>query len=195
MGQAKNRGAELVKWLDALNAEGRTVYDVALRTYERFVKVRGAGMCYRMTFFLTAYLAEHHGIRVEPVVGYVNDGTDDLMISHAWLELGGKKTDIAVAISEPPNIPGPLLIMDRALTRGRATYTYHRERSAQGELRAKEFLRDPRARNLIIHKEVEHARMTSITKDASAILPYLDAAPDGIGYRQLAGIIAPTAEA
>jgi hypothetical protein len=38
-------------------------------------------------------------------------------------------------------------------------------------------------------KEVEHERMTTIAKDLSLIRRYLDAAPDGLGYAQLARMV------
>ena len=104
MGHAKKKAAELAAWLETLSAEERTAFAVARAAYERIIKAQAAtGMCYRMAFFLTAYLTERHGIRVEPVVGYINDGTDDIMISHAWIELGGKKTDISLTMTEHPD--------------------------------------------------------------------------------------------
>ncbi|WP_315718604.1 MULTISPECIES: hypothetical protein [unclassified Bradyrhizobium] len=190
MGQAKARTASLTQWRALLDPSEQIVFDVAFRTYERFVKPRAAtGMCYRMAFFLTAYLAERHGLRVDPVVGFVNDGTDDLMISHAWIELGGKKTDISLTITGQANIPGPLLILDREVTRGLATYTYHRERGAVAEMIEQEFLANPRGREVVIHKRSEHAQMMAIAADTSSIVPYLNAAPDGLGYRQIAAVI------
>jgi hypothetical protein len=34
----------------------------------------------------------------------LNDGTDDIMISHAWLDYDGRKTDITLANTERPDI-------------------------------------------------------------------------------------------
>jgi hypothetical protein len=119
MGQAKKRAAELATWLETLSTDERKVFAVARAAYEKIVKAQNAtGMCYRMTFFMTAYLTKELSTQVEPVVGYINDGSDDLMISHAWVEIGGKKTDINLTMTEHPQaqLTGPLLILDREFT-------------------------------------------------------------------------------
>jgi hypothetical protein len=192
MGQAKKKASQVATWLETLSPDERKVFAVARAAYENIVKAQSAtGMCYRTTFFMTAYLAKEQGLQVEPVVGYVNDGTDDLMISHAWVEIGGKKTDINLTMTEHPHaqLTGPLLILDKEFTRGAATYTYHRERGATAALRVKELMEDPRARNFLRHKEAEHTRMTAIAKDLKLIHEYLNAAPDGLGYELLARMI------
>jgi hypothetical protein len=43
-------------------------------------------------FFLAAYLLQEHSIQVQPVVGFANDGESEVMVSHAWVEFGGKKS-------------------------------------------------------------------------------------------------------
>ncbi len=167
------------------------MFAVAQATYERIIKARGAtGICYRMTIFLTLHLAEGHNIRVEPIVGYINDGTDEIMISHAWIEFGGKKTDISLTRTAHPKAQptGSLIILDREISRGRASFTYHRNLSAAPPV-PKELLADPRFRLMLQHKEIEHARMAEIAKNLKSMRTYLDAAPDGFGYEQFASII------
>jgi hypothetical protein len=192
MGAAKQRAAQLVAWLNTLSSDERKVFDVSKTAYERIVKALGAtGMCYRMAFFLTWYLANETGIQVMPVVGYVNDGTDETMIPHAWIELSGKKTDINLTQTEYPDVQltGPLLILDREITKGRATYTYHPEPTAAAVAQFKELLKDERLRDTLLRKEAEHTRMESVASDPGLIREYLDAAPDGLTYARLAHMV------
>jgi hypothetical protein len=192
MGAAKQRVALLAAWLDTLSSDERTIFHVARGAYEKIVKPLGAtGMCYRLSFFLTAYLAEATGIRVEPVVGYVNDGTDESMISHAWFEFGAKKTDINLTQTEYTEVQltGPLLILDREMTKGRATYSYHREQNPSGAAQVKELLKDIRVRGMLLAKQVEHERMKSIANNLDLMRDYLDAAPDGLTFERLARMV------
>jgi hypothetical protein len=193
MGEAKRKASQLAAWLETLAPDEWQVFAVARAAYERIVKALGAtGMCYRMSFFLTTYLAQERGVRVDPVVGYVNDGTGDTMISHAWVELGGKKTDITLTMTEHAEAQptGALLILGREMRKGRATYTYHRERSADALREITELMRDSRLRHGLLAKEAEHERMIAIAKDLELMRKYLDVAPDGLGYEKLSGMIA-----
>ena len=54
----------------------------------------------------------------------MNDGTDEIMISHAWVELILKKTDVTLAITDGQR-SGSLLILDRAMSRGDCSDSYH----------------------------------------------------------------------
>jgi hypothetical protein len=100
MGQAKHRRAQIDGWKATLSPTEVQIAEAAQRLLERFIEPDEAtGMCYRMTFLLHLYLAER-GIGTTPVVGYVNDGTDDAMISHAWLGYEGKKNDLTLARAE-----------------------------------------------------------------------------------------------
>jgi hypothetical protein len=67
------------------------------------------------------------------VVGYVNDGTDDIMISHAWLDYNGKKTDVTLANTERPDMTpvGQVIVLNRVVRNGHE-YTYHLEQSPNG---------------------------------------------------------------
>jgi hypothetical protein len=108
MGEAKRNAADLQKWLDALTEEERVVYQSARALFDRFIHPeRVSEMCYHSVFFLHEYIKNSHGIIVEPVIGYINDGTDELLISHAWLEFSGKKTDVSLAVTSRPDINPP----------------------------------------------------------------------------------------
>ena len=99
-----------------------------MQTYERFiVAMHATGMCYRMTFFLSTYLRREHSITAPVVVGYVHDGTGDVMTSHAWIEFDGKKTDISLTMTDEPSVQlqGQLIVLDQVLKAGHA-YTYDR---------------------------------------------------------------------
>jgi hypothetical protein len=48
------------------------------------------GACYRASLFLKLFLEQEYGIDANVVVGFVNDGTDELYASHAWLECHGQ---------------------------------------------------------------------------------------------------------
>jgi hypothetical protein len=51
-------------------------------------------------------------------------------------------------------------------------------------------MRDGRFRQAVLAKEAEDDRMTAIAKDLTLMRKYLDAAPDGLGYEKLSGLIA-----
>ena len=58
---------------------------VAQRFNELLVNF-GGGACYRSACFLYLFLKEMHELKGEAVIGFVNDGTDDLYGSHAWFD-------------------------------------------------------------------------------------------------------------
>jgi hypothetical protein len=122
--ELERRGHRFARYAGQTAGE-RVVADVAERLFNRFIKpAESTGMCYRLTFFLHLYLADK-GVQTVPVVGYINDGSDDIMISHAWLEFGGKKTDLTLGITEDPDLNpvGNVIILDQILFSG-LTYTY-----------------------------------------------------------------------
>jgi hypothetical protein len=83
MGQAKRRGADIQKWLANLSPEERQISDVAQRLFATLYRsFRGDGIVLPPHPLLHLYLVDK-GIKTTPVVGYVNDGTDDVFISHA----------------------------------------------------------------------------------------------------------------
>jgi hypothetical protein len=190
VGQAKLRSAAIQKWLAGLTDEERVCADAAQRLLQRFIDpAEATGMCYRLVFFLHLYLKDR-GILTNPVVGYLNDGTDDVMVSHAWLELSGKKTDLTLGRTERPavNPPGDILILDFPVRRGHG-YTYHLEKTPEAIAVEEHWLREPDAAGLVRHKAAEHDRMLRLSADPIAMHAFLDAAPDGLTYARLASII------
>lgn len=187
MGQAKRKAAQLEQWESGLTVQERVIHDTARALHAKLVKPLGlTGACYRLAFFLTAFLQQEHGIKVVPVVGYSNDGTGPIMASHAWIEFGGKKTDISVAITENTKIypPGPLLILDRPVSTGTTTYTYHQQQDAAAIEEKKIIAAHPTYGAIAAHKRIEHQKMTAIAPDIELILDYLNAAPDGLTYEK-----------
>lgn len=192
MGEAKRRAGDLAKWQASLSPAEQTVADVASAAHDRIVAWLGvSGMCYRMAFFLTESLEREHGITAQPVVGYVNDGGDRFMSSHAWVELDGRKTDISLTIMEQPTLPtGALLILDRVFKPGRATYSYHRERDqAALDLLAGYARNGSHLPEDIRRKEEEHERMVEIAQTPEQRRAYLDGAPDGLNYEAMSALI------
>jgi len=186
MGQAKRRAAENTQWLDSLTPEERVIVNTADRLLHRVLEPMGAtGMCYRMTFFLHLYLAEK-GIQTIPVVGYVNDGTDDVVISHAWLDYNGKKTDVTLANSANADVNpiGQVIVLDRAVRNGHQ-YSYHLEQSSKGLAAETGMLRDPRAAEVVNHKRAEHSAMLSRATDTSVMRSFLDCAPDRMTFEMI----------
>lgn len=187
MGEAKKKMAAAREWRESLSPDEIVVADAATKLFSAFVQpFQAMGMCYRLTFFLAEYLQDHHGISVVPMVGYINDGEGDIMASHAWIELGGKKVDLALAFTEHPEaqLVGEVLILDR-VTRPGVRYTYHRERSPEA-LRAIMRLRsDVKFETLADHKEQEHLTMKARAQNPDLRRAYLDDAPDGFVYDRL----------
>ena len=185
MGEAKRNAADLQKWLDGLTKDERVVYESARALFDGFIRPeRVREMCYHSVFFLHEYIKNSHGIIIEPVIGFINDGTDDVLISHAWLELSGKKTDVSLTFTSRPEVnpPGQLIYHDRVFGMGHV-YSYHREMSEAG----REALEEIRSADpvLVDHKEQEHAKMHTMVEDRSQIRAYLDAAPEGMTYKEI----------
>jgi hypothetical protein len=190
MGQAKRRNAEVQKWQASLSPEEIAVADAAQRLLQRFIDPSEAtGMCYRQTFFLHLYLLDK-GIQTTPVVGYVNDGTDDVFVSHAWLDYAGKKTDLALGRAERPHLnpPGDILILDFPFRRA-GKYTYHLTKSAAAIAVEKEWLNDPRGAGVVRNKAAEHEAMERRASNPQDMRGFLDLAPDGLTYSRIASII------
>lgn len=190
MGQAKLRNAAMQKWLAGLTDDERICADAAQRLLRRFIDpAEATGMCYRLTFFLHLYLADR-GVATTPVIGYVNDGTDEIMVSHAWIELGGRKTDLTLGRTERPdlNLPGDVLILDYPFRPGHG-HTYHLEPTPEALAVEKRWLKEPDAAVLIKHKAAEHKRMIRLSKNPNEMRVFLDSAPDGLTFARLTSII------
>jgi hypothetical protein len=190
MGQAKRRNAEVQKWQASLSPEEKAVADAAQRLLQRFIDPSEAtGMCYRLTFFLHLYLLDK-GVQTTPVVGYVNDGTDDVFVSHAWLDYAGKKTDLVLGRAERPHLnpPGDILILDFPFRRA-GKYTYHLTKTAAAVAVEDEWLSDPRGAGVVRHKAAEHEAMERRALSVHVMRAFLDHAPDGLTYSRIASII------
>ena len=172
MGEAKRRKTTGTD--EGADEEALVIERVARRLHRAFT-VEGA--CYRTTLFLRYHLAHAHahGIRGEAVIGYVNDGTDDLYSSHAWFEHRGLVTDVALCRPLEPRLQkrGAVLVQGKEVVPGWA-YTYHRERPADAFA--------------VAAYDKLHAAMTRIAHDEDEIRAYLDGAPDGIGYARMAAL-------
>ncbi|MDO6732456.1 hypothetical protein Q4577_20710 [Marinovum sp. 2_MG-2023] len=186
MGEAKRKAADLQKWLDALTAEERVVCDASRALFDRFIHPEQvSGVFYHSAFFLHEYIKNNHGIIVETVVGYDIDGNDEVLMSHAWFELSGKKTDVSLASTARPeiNTPGQLIYLDRAFGRGQV-YSYHQEMSETGSAALEKFRTTGNAA-MNNYKEREHTRMIAMAADRSGIRAYLDSAPKGMTYEEI----------
>ena len=146
-------------------------------------------MCYHSVFFLHEYLKNKHGIITLPVIGYVNDGTDDVMISHAWLEYDGKKTDVSLAVTAHPDVSpaGELIILDQVV-KGGHRYTDHSHMTTAGLLHLQK-MRTTGHQAVVDHKLEEHLIMTARSKNPDLIRPHLDREPNGFVYDKIAELI------
>ena len=190
MGQAKQKAAEMSTWLKSLTDEEKIICEISRALFDKLIKPRNVtGMCYHSVFFMHEYLKEKHGVDTEPVIGYVNDGTDDIMISHAWLEYAGKKTDVSLAVTEHPEISpaGQLIVLDKVIKSGHR-YSYHTQMTPAGLL-AMERIRASGNSAIVDHKAAEHLTMVARAKNPNLIRAYLDAEPNGFDYEKITQIV------
>lgn len=190
MGQAKQKAMMRQKWLASLDENQTKIFQASENLYRKFlVPAEATGMCYRMTFFLRLYL-DQQGVETIPVVGFVNDGTDDFQISHAWLEYAGQKVDLTLGKSERPelNPEGQVLILDE-IYKGGHVYSYSLEKTAAAIAIEREGMKSPFGARVVVQKADEHAFMANLANDVRAMRQYLDAAPDRITFEKLRDII------
>ncbi len=193
MGEAKRRAAAYIQakstLLGASSGEALVVAEAAIKLFEGFILfTRYTGGCYLTTMILHRFLEEERGIGTEPVVGYVNDGTDDIMISHAWLEHAGRKVDLTLHLTEHCST-GALIVLDQVLRNGQLTYSYHREQTSAGIAQEQVMLRDPQLAPIVWNKRVEHETMIGFTRNPDAMTRYLAAAPREQGYEAMARVL------
>ena len=171
-------------WLATLSKEARIVASTALALNKNIIEAYPAvGGCYHSTFFMFEYFRSMFGIDVEPVVGWVNDGRDAVMIPHAWIEFENTITDISLTQTEYPEqqLRGALIVIDKIIRPGQLSYTYHKARTAE----AMEAL-------VLVHpdelaeSEERQAFMTAISKSPKQIRAYLKSAPPKLSFRVLA---------
>ncbi|MBX5166764.1 MULTISPECIES: hypothetical protein [unclassified Rhizobium] len=196
MGQAKQRAQSYnslkQRLLDRHHGPARTVATAAINLFDGFILPRRfTGACYQLTMTLQKFLADKHGIATQAVVGYVNDGTDDIMISHGWLEYEGMKIDLGLHIVERPDVvrPGALLVLDETLRLGAIDYTYHLARPEASLQVVQRMLADPATARIAQHKEKEHDDMLRRSRDARLRDLYLTGAPAGSDFASMTSVL------
>lgn len=113
------------------------------------------------------------------------------MISHAWLEYGGRKVDLTLHLTEAPDVqlPGALIVLDQVLRPGIVRHSYHRERTLAGIVQDEKMMRDPHLAALLKHKAVEHQAMSERARDPDLMTRYLESAPEEMGYEAMAEVL------
>lgn len=186
MGKAARAKAERRQvWLSSLSSNENVTREAAENLLRRFVTPSGStGMCYRMTFLLHLYLKQK-GVASVPVVGWITDGRDDIAISHAWLDVNGKKIDLTLGrVSHESMLVGEILILDHVVSPG-AKYSYFVEKE-QKHLDADALLASqPTSSMPLNHKNAEHEIMVERASDTGEMREFLDGAPDHWTYERL----------
>jgi hypothetical protein len=199
MGEATRRKAEIEKlksresdWFARLSGDEKIVAEVAKAAFKKIVVERNmTGGCYNLAFFLREYLKREKGINVKMVVGWVTDDSWEGAISHAWIEYGGRKTDISLWHTEFPEhqLPGSVIIHDFDFRRGVTDYTYQRELPQS----SRDYL-DLASRNAEFghqykHKETEHLMIKGLAEKAGGATEYFSSAPTEMKYETLAEVL------
>lgn len=196
MGEAKGRrqSYELARkrLLDRHKGKHRIVAETAINLFDRFIMPHHfTGACYQISMTLEKYLSEAHGIASKTIVGYVNDGTDDIMTSHAWLEFDGMKVDLGLHVMDRPDVtlPGAVIILDEALLPGAAEYSYHLSRPPASMAVIDQMLRNPSTAHVARWKEVEHADMLARSRDTDLRDIYLAGAPAQSSFASMTSVL------
>lgn len=182
MGEASRKKAAREKWVTTLDDDERKVAETAFALY----RILPPAACYRASLFLQYHLKKCYGLNGMAVVGFVNDGTDDLYSSHAWYMFRDKMTDIALCQPMDPSIqnPGPLIIQGATIAAGWPTWAYHADRPPEAIAVLEKLRSSPHAERVIEMEEL-HLRMKATAKNENLIRSYLDGAPDGLHYEAL----------
>lgn len=191
MGQAKDRDKKLQAVKDSFSGDAKIVAEAAFKIFDGFILPhKYVGGCYLVTMTLCRFLEDEHGVKTIPVVGYINDGTDDVMISHAWLEFGGKKTDLTLNVVERATgaAPGPVLVHGEIVRAVSVQYSYHMERAPEDLLMIQELINHPQFGPAIKEKEDEHIAMRARVRDRKLMDAYLNGAPAEIMGPMLAAL-------
>ena len=192
MGEAKRRNAAYQHAKQAIlhnsTGDARLVAEAAIQLFENYIApLRYSNGCYLTTMVLHRYLLDERGIETDPIVGYVNDGTDDIFISHSWLEYEGRKTDITLHIVDPmlPAKSGALLVMGQILKPGELDYSYHAGLTPAALAANLQMSRDPHLKALLAHKEVEHRQMAARAADDNLMKQFVAMAPPQFSYEAM----------
>lgn len=196
MGEAKSRrrSYEIARkrLLDRHEGQHRIVAESAINLFDRFILPHHfTGACYQITMTLEKFLSEAHGIASKTIVGYVNDGTDDIMTSHAWLEFDGMKVDLGLYVMDRPDVtlPGAVIILDETLLPGAAEYSYHLSRPAASIAVVNQMLRDPFTARVARWKEAEHEEMLARSRDRDLRDIYLAGAPAQSSFASMTSVL------
>jgi hypothetical protein len=200
MGEAKRRKLEIERlkredqeWVNNLTPAERTAAQVSQRAYTQIVERKGlVSGCYLLAFFLHEMLHSKYSIQTELIVGWINDGTWPGVGSHAWIELGGKKIDISLTLTEHRDAqpPGDLIVLDRVLRPGTTKYTYCREPTAEAAAFMEAVVRDGVVPSEVVEeKNREHAYVSRMAKTRDGILTYLNEAPPDRTFRVLERLV------
>lgn len=120
LGEAKRRRTSMA----ALSGDQRLLRSAAHHLLTDFLipnQFRGA--CHYVSFGLHHYLVATHGIVVPVQSGWARS-PDIAWAMHSWLELGGRKTDLAIHFPNPPVLSGDLLIDGDLIARGQTSFAY-----------------------------------------------------------------------
>jgi hypothetical protein len=188
MGEAARRKAAEATWLATLDDQERILVRVA-KGLSIVLPLDGA--CYRASMFLKVFLEQEHGIDANVIIGFVNDGTDELYASHAWLEFHGRPTDMTLCRPMSPEVQkrGQLVIHGRVIASGWSQYSYHMHRPPEGLRIIHQMLADPSIRLMVTEREELHLRMVATAKSNALIRAYLDGAPDSLTYDCIAAAV------
>lgn len=187
VGESKRKNNDLKAFVANLNSDEKTAYDLAQRLLKSLIKPKGMhGACYRVSVLLNRILSNEYGVTSEVVLGWINDG-DDVFISHAWLEIGGKKVDLMAErpMHEGSN-RGPTIILDHVFKgSSNITYSYHLHKTPEAlAVNAAMSAEDPRYGEMLSIKDREHAKVAAAIASDSDKDAFLDecAICSGDGY-------------
>lgn len=187
VGESKRKGNGLKGFVANLTSDEKTTYDLAQRLLKGLIKPKGMrGACYRVSVLLNRILLIEYGVESEVVLGWINDG-DDVFISHAWLEVGGKKVDLMAErpMHEESN-RGPTIILDHVFKgSSNITYSYHLHKTpAALAVDAAMAAEDPGYLEMLRFKDAEHAKIAAAIASNSDKDAFLDecAIRSGDGY-------------
>lgn len=124
MGDAKRRREQSAAVAATLTPEQRLLRKAARHLLDDFLRPSGlGGACHYTAFALHHHLAVSHGLLVPVQAGWVrSEGIAWAM--HSWLDVDGRKTDLAIHFPNPPVAPGDLLIDGELVARGQTAALY-----------------------------------------------------------------------
>jgi hypothetical protein len=109
--------------------EERTIADLVLIVNEYItLRYKIAHGCYHNAIFIREYLYKNFNIHVDIVVGWASSTEIGHLLSHAWIEYNGKKTDPILwgACGAIGDFSGNFLIHDLIYQRGAFDFVYQK---------------------------------------------------------------------